>query len=412
MKIYYLVAVFLFANILNAQNKYNLNVGEIKEKKYHSTFDFEDINGKIIIDVKINNKIRKFFLDTGAPTMISNEIASAKNYKKVFKSAVTDANSTTENLEVIQLPEFSVNDITFINNYALKIKDMTIFDCFNVEGIIGSNSLRNSVIDFDFKAKKITITSNFESLGYGPIKENKLLFKDLQSTPILEIKMKLGYFRYSEEVIFDTGDNSFYSISTSNLNKITTLIKENQIPKELQNINQSDLLGIIGSSNGSFTWSLFGNEKNNIQYKFKIQEFDFSGTLFNNIIATTNYGGNSNIGSEILKYGKLTLDYKKEKYYFQVYENQKEINVNHKFKSIYPIVENDKLIVGIVWDSKITDKVNIGDEIMSINNIDLSLLTKCQILKMSFENFKEENKLIMKIKDKATNEIKVVTIQN
>ena len=48
---------FLFVANLNAQNKYTLNVGEIKQKKYHTTFDFENVKGKIIIDVKINNKI-------------------------------------------------------------------------------------------------------------------------------------------------------------------------------------------------------------------------------------------------------------------------------------------------------------------------------------------------------------------
>lgn len=403
---------FLFVANLNAQNKYSLNVGEIKQKKYHTTFDFENVKGKIIIDVKINNKIRKFILDTGAPTSISAEITSEGKFKQIINSEVTDANGTSATIDAIQIPEFSINGLVFLNNYALQIEDISFFKCFNVEGIIGSNSLRNSVVEFDFKAKKITISSNYKSFKYGKIKENELIFKDFQSTPILKVKMKLGHINFNEEVIFDSGDDSFYSISTNNLNQLLSLINEKKIPEELQNISQSDLLGIIASSNGSFSMSLFGKETHNTHYKFKIQDFAFGTTNFDNIIATSTYGNNSRIGSEILDYGKLTLDYKRMKFYFQEYDNQKEINVNHTFKSIFPSFENDKFIVGIIWDGNLKDKIKVGDEILKINDLEFNKLTKCQIMRMSFDDFKGHNNLKVALKDKETNEIKIVDIQN
>jgi hypothetical protein len=403
---------FLFVANLNAQNKYTLNVGEIKQKKYHTTFDFENVKGKIIIDVKINNKIRKFILDTGAPTSISAEIKSEGKFKQITNSEVKDANGKSGNIDAIQIPEFSINGLVFLNNYALQIEDMSFFKCFNVEGIIGSNSLRNSVIEFNFKAKKITISSNYKSFEYGKIKENELIFKDFQSTPILKVKMKLGYLNFSEEVVFDSGDDSFYSISTNNLNQLLSLINEKKMPEELQNISQSDLLGIIASSNGSFSMSLFGNETDNTHYKFKIQDFAFGTTNFDNIIATSTYGNNSRIGSEILNHGKLTLDYKKKKFYFQEYDNQNEINVNHTFKSIFPSFENDKFIVGIIWDGNLKDKIKVGDEILKVNNIEFNKLTKCQIMRMSFDDFKDFDNLKVELKDKETNEIKIVEIQN
>lgn len=403
---------FLFVANLNAQNKYTLNVGEIKQKKYHNTFDFENVKGKIIIDVKINNKIRKFILDTGAPTSISAEIKSEGKFKQIINSELTDANGESGNIDAVQIPEFSINGLVFLNNYALKIEDMSFFNCFNVDGLIGSNSLRNSVVEFDFKAKKVTISSNFKSFEYKKIKENELIFKDFQSTPILKVKMKLGYLNFSEEVIFDSGDDSFYSLSINNLNQLLSLINEKKIPKELQNISQPDLLGIIASSNGSFAFSLFGLESENIHYKFKIQDFAFGTTNIDNIIATSTYGNISRIGSEILNHGKLTLDYKRKKYYFQEYDNQKEIDVNHNFKSIYPSFENDKFIVGIIWDNNLKDKIKVGDEILKINDIEFNKLTKCQIMRMSFNDFKGNNNLKVELKDKETNEIKIVDIQN
>ena len=411
MKMYKILLV-LSINITIAQNISTLNVGHVKEKNYHHTFDFENIKDKIIIDVLINNKIRKFILDTGAPTSISKKIATELNYKVIDSLLMGDANSKTGYLNVVQIPQFSINGLSFFNTYAIEKPEIKFLECFGVEGIIGSNSLRNSVVDFDFKNKKITISSDFKNFNYKGLKGHKLFFKDQQSTPILEIKMKLGYVNYNEELIFDTGDDSFYSIATSNLTQIKKFVDQKKIPKELQNKNLTDLLGIIASSNGSFSFSFFGNDDENAYYKFKIQNFVFGNSLFNNLIATTTYGSNSRIGAEILNHGKLTLDYIKKKYYFKPYENTKEIDVNHKYFGFYPTVINNKFLVGIVWDEKIKNVLKTGDEILKINTIDFSSLSVCEIMKKSFKDFEDDDKLTVTIKQAATNEIKVVEIQN
>ena len=408
-----LILFLLFPFLLNAQDKFSFNVGEIEQEKYHTTFDFENINGTIVIDVLINNCIKKFILDTGAPTSISSELLSELKYETIVKNnKTTDSNGVSSAFDIIQIDEFSVGGVKFLNTYALKITDNSYFKCFNVEGIIGSNSLRNSVIEFDFKAKKITIYESFKSLGYGEIEGNELILDELQSTPILKTKMHMGYLIFNEEVIFDSGDNGFYSISMKSLNQIFTLINEKKIPKELQNLNQSDLLSIIASSNGGFNMSIFGNENTNTHYKFKIQNFAFGFSKFDNIIATSTYGNNSRIGSEILNFGKVILDYKSLKYYFLEYDNQKVIDVNHKFKSIYPSFENDKLIVGIIWDDNLKDKIKVGDQILKINNIELINLTKCRIIAMSFNDLKDCRHLKVELKDKETNQIKIVELLN
>ena len=36
------IFIFLFVSLLNAQDKYSLNGGKIKEKAYHTTFNFKE----------------------------------------------------------------------------------------------------------------------------------------------------------------------------------------------------------------------------------------------------------------------------------------------------------------------------------------------------------------------------------
>lgn len=408
-----IILLFLIAvTNLHAQDNFSLNVGEISEKKYRRTIDFESIKGKIIIEVKINNKVRKFILDTGAPTSVSEKLLAESGYREIRRLPIHDANGKDSEIDIIQLPEFSIGNITFVDSYALKLTDMSLFECFGVEGIIGSNSLRNSVVEFDFKNKKITLTNQIKNLGYSKLKPKKLHFYDRQSSPVLDIKMKLGYLTFNEEVLFDSGDDSFYSLSNRNLSKLLETIEKKEIPAELHNTKTSDLLGIIASSNGSFSLSLNGNANQNDYYKFKIHDFIFGTTRFDNVIATTTFGTNSRIGAEILNYGKLTLDYKRKKYYFQPYDNHTTIDVNHKFESFFPTYENEKFIVGIIWDEKIKDKVKVGDEILKINEVDFTKLSKCDIFISDFSDLKKASTLRLTFKDVETSEIKEVELEN
>lgn len=408
-----IIILFLIAvTHLQAQDNFSLNVGEIKERTYHSKFDFESIKGKIIIDVKFNNKVRKFILDTGAPTSISENLLVESGYKEIQRLPIRDANGKDSEIDIIQLPEFSIGSITFVDSYALKLTDMSLFDCFGVEGIIGSNSLRNSVVEFDFKNKKITLTENVKNLGYSKLKPKKLHFYDQQSSPVLDLKMKLGHLSFNEEVMFDSGDDSFYSLSNRNLTKLLEAIEQKQIPVELQNTKTADLLGIIASSNGTFSLSLNGNANQDEYYKFKIQEFIFGTTRFDNVIATTTFGTNSRVGAEILNHGKLTLDYKRKKYYFQPYDSRTTIDVKHKFESFFPTYEKDKFIVGIIWDEKIKDKVKVGDEILKINEVDFSKFSKCEIFISDFSDLKKASALKLTLKDVENGEIKEVELQN
>lgn len=411
MKIIILL-LFVSLNILNAQNNFSLNVGEIKEKQYHTSFDFEDIKGKIIIDVKINNKNRKFILDTGAPTSISANLLSELNYKTVKKSLVYDANNKVNELEIVEIPEISINGLSFLNSYALKISDMSNLECFNIDGIIGSNTLRNSVVNFDFQNNKITITDNLKNLGFSKLKAHKLFFIDKQSSPFLQVNLKLGNTDGKIMVLLDSGDDSFYTLSKNAYNQIMTQVRAKLPQKQMENSDYFKTLDIIASSKGSFTFSLHGNDDPNIYYKFKVKELNFGNTSFENIISTTTYGNASRIGSEILYHGQLTLDYKKQKYYFQPYDSISKININHKIKSFNPTFENNKFIVGIVWDDELRGRMKIGDEILKINDVNFANLAKCEIYRMSMDDFKESNKLIVTLKDFETNKIKVIEVAN
>lgn len=75
--------LLLNTSFLYGQNVINANQGYVVQEKYFTTIPYEEVKGKIIVDVVINSKKRKFILDTGAVTVISEKLHNELNSKSL-----------------------------------------------------------------------------------------------------------------------------------------------------------------------------------------------------------------------------------------------------------------------------------------------------------------------------------------
>mgnify|MGYP000681061096 FL=1 len=134
--------------------------------------------------------------------------------------------------------------------------------------------------------------------------------------------------------------------------------------------------------------------------KLKIGDIDFK-----NVITKTTYGETSRIGSELLKYGKVTLDYKKERFWLESFDKKKSIELAEKMWPIEPILNNDnEIVVGIIWDNSLKGKINLGDKILKFDTINYENMDYCEILNLILKVNKPKAKLTFQ--DKNTKEIK------
>ena len=407
-----LLIIFLTSKLLNAQQIKNLNAGYIEPKNYHTTFDFEEIDNKIIIQVIVNNKNKRFILDTGAPTSFSEALLSEINYKSIAKDTVSDISGKKDVIAIIQIPEFLISGLSFKNQYALKLTDMTIFECYNVNGILGSNSLRNSVVEFDHNNKKLTISSRFKNFKYQNLLANKLYFFDQQSRPFLKINPKIGNVTLKNEVIlFDSGDSEFYSINSVVRDSLISNADEFYLHSNPYNTTKEDIIGLIANSEGTIEIGLFGAADINLHSQLNVTELPFGNVKFTNLITETTGSKPSRIGYEVLKHGKLIIDYKKAKYYYEPYTNQKFIEIDDKADRLNLSFVNNKLIIGIIWDKSLRDQLKVGDEVLSVNDYNFEGLLFCE----SFDLAKkietlETDKRLLKLRDVETSEIKILEI--
>jgi len=112
--------------------------------------------------------------------------------------------------------------------------------------------------------------------------------------------------------------------------------------------------------------------------KVSIGELNFVGKEFNNMESVT-CKGSSLMGVDMLKYGKVVIDYMRNRFYFFPYESGTE-DMTGKLKNwnvgILPVKGHFEITA--VWDSA-KDLVALGDQVIRVNGKNLSELKQSQL---------------------------------
>ena len=146
----FLIIALTFKSMSYAQS-FDFNQGGFKESKYFIELPYEKVKGKIIINVTLNDKVLKFILDTGAPTAIRKGLSNDDGVQIIASEEITDINGNKSTFQMAKINELFLDESLAINIPAIVFEENILTKCFGVDGIIGSNLLRNSIIQFDDK---------------------------------------------------------------------------------------------------------------------------------------------------------------------------------------------------------------------------------------------------------------------
>jgi len=385
-----IVIFLLLSNYCVAQDV-NFNLGNSKELNYYSEIPFEYVNGKIIVSVLINENKYRFLLDTGAPNLITKRLSTILNLESLQELKISDANQIKSTMNIVQLPNLTIGSIIFENSVALSSQDENnlVFDCFEIDGFIGSNLLRNSIIQIDVKNKILIITNDLKKLNLNNENSSKLSLFGQQSSPFIWLKLTGSKDSGKEQVLLDTGMKGFYDISHKNYIKF----KDEKIFSEVANGKGSESIGLSGTSPESE------------QVRLLLKHMKIANSAFLNISTTTTNDNNSRIGIGLFENGIGTIDFINKKFYFEQYEHNKDLI--EKYLPFSRTIINNKLSIGIVWDEKLKAKINYGDEIIEINGKNYENYKLCDFINKSiFENITVSE---IKIRNKK-GEINIITL--
>jgi len=379
----YLFLLFIASLSVNAQTTI-LNTGGTKSSGYHIILSCEYKNLPIV-EVKIGKKNYRFLFDTGAITSIGEKLINELKAEPVDRINVSDAEGRSDSLYVYSLPEIFLGEVAFNDIPTLQMKQGELNRCLNYDGVIGSNLLRNSVVRFSYVGNTIEIADDPKSFNLKQKYAQKMIVSSFQSSPFFKTVLK-DRRTANVDLLFDSGMSGLYDLSLRHFH----LFRDSKVFSD-----------IIQEGRGRQTYTFSGIAPDTVLYRLRIPRLEIGKTKYENVQINTTIHDNSRIGIEWLKYGVATLDYKNQKFYFEPYP-EAITNLFRKKFPISPIPQGNKLIVGALWNESLNDKINLGDQVLSIDGINFENMDECELFVSDF-NFDKKDSCVFKIRDKQGN---------
>jgi predicted aspartyl protease len=397
MKVLYLFICLLFFNLFYAQQITNLNHEKTDVKNYFTTISYNEIKGKIIMQAELNGKMYNFIFDTGAPTAISQRIVEELNLDAMGKVELRDQSAILDSVKVVNIEKLKLGDVTFKNTPAIIIKDMQLFGCFNIDGFIGSNILGNSVLQISSKNKTLTITDKPGKLNLKKKNSIEMTTKPIQNTPYIKAYYLNGDLSANEtSILVDTGMDGFYDLSVHAYLHFNTTEK-------------IEVFKTLHKANGSYSAGLNGVAQNSDSYKVFMPQLLIGKTNFTNVTVDTTPDYTSRIGSAVLDYGLMTLDFINKRFYFESFEKSETIDVKEKSWPISLSMDGEKIIVGIVWDDKLSGILKPGDEVLEFGKYNYEEMSFCEKVLTKIQTLNDAE--IISVKDVTSGEIKAYRLK-
>ena len=358
-----LVILILFYSFSGHTQKVKFNKGRVEHKGYYTEVAYNELKSKLIIPVIIQDKTYQFLFDTGAPTLISHTLKTKIQTRALSSIRVKDANDSGRPLEVVTIPALEIGGVSFKNSPAI-VNDPAsnfLFDCLDIDGIIGSNLLRNSIVQIDSSKKMIMITDQLSRLTLEGLGSLDMSLSRGQSSPYIWIQLR-GEGKAREQVLFDTGAQGFYDLSSNSF----------QVLDSLKVFSHTE------SAVGYKGVGLFGVSNPVMHYRVQVPELGILGTTFLNVISVSTPASKSRIGADLLAHAKVTLDFKNQKFFLESFKEK--VDLQEEVWAFSPTAKDSSLVVGIVWDKNLVKKAHYGDAILSVNDIETDKMNICDLL--------------------------------
>jgi predicted aspartyl protease len=201
--------IHFFSFNSTAQNL-SLNQGETTQKDYFSSIKFENIGGFIIVKATIQGETHRFILDTGAPNTITKALCDKLNPTFLSEIKMVDGNGTSNQMKIVSINELTLGNVVFNNIPTTVVDSFMLFECMQVDGIIGSNMLRNSTIQISYTDEALILADNATRLNLSENFASNMEL-DEQSNPYIEINLR-GEVEGTDLALFDTGFTGFYDL--------------------------------------------------------------------------------------------------------------------------------------------------------------------------------------------------------
>ena len=272
-----------------------IQYGSVTKVSNIEVVNIEIRNKLIIVPITIKGKEYRFLFDTGAPFSISEELQENTNFKTVSKGNIVDSDYNRKKVKWVQVNSINVGNVSFKNQTAF-VGDFDanpIMNCLEIDGIIGSNLIRQYNWTIDQEKYALSLSSK---TGIDTREESLVLpFKtDNQYNIFVDINIGKSSFK---NVLVDYGSNGSIALS----NEIFALLQEKNIVNKTfieKGINQSGIIGKPVELNRKIAYS---------------DSVRINNLSIENVMLRT--GKTVSLGNDFLSRFKVTIDWNNKNLY-------------------------------------------------------------------------------------------------
>lgn len=205
-----------------------------------TTVDIEIRKDLIFVPVTIHGKKYQFLFDTGAPLSISKQLQNDYAFKIISKGNIIDSDHNRSTVNWARVDSLNIGDVLFMNQTAF-IGDFDanpILSCLEVDGIIGSNLIKQCNWTLDQENKSLLLYSNIDMDAFN--ESITIPFKtDYQYNIFIDLNFGKATVR---KILLDFGSNGSISLN----NDIFTQLEDKGIiskPFLEKGVIQSGIIG-------------------------------------------------------------------------------------------------------------------------------------------------------------------------
>lgn len=355
-------AIFLFLSGCSSVKVVRLmKSGRVAQDDYSVQIPFEYRLGLMVIQVQISGETYDFLLDTGAPNVISRELAEKLGLKRVTQHEVRDSQGQAADLGFTTLKKVSIGGIDFLDTGAIiaELTSSTELACLKVDGLIGSNLMRKATWRIDFQDQMISVAPTAASLRF-PQPTHRLSFETkVTGTPIVDVRLN-GVTEKNVEI--DTGSNGSFSLSK----------------RTLDSLIQNDPAVPVTYGFGRSSAGLHGKGIPDSSFLARVPVITLGNLSLDSTVVDFADQGSSLIGTKFLKHYDLLIDWFSREILL-IPKSEIDDSTFSTFGFSYSLRDN-RLIVSKLYAHLMTqeDGLQLGDQILSMDGISYENLTQAQ----------------------------------
>ncbi|MAY82778.1 MAG: hypothetical protein CMP59_01455 [Flavobacteriales bacterium] len=327
-----------------------LQYGGVLESDYIDTVNVELRNRLIIVPVTIKGKSYRFLFDTGAPFSISREIQDEFDFKLISKGNIIDSDNNREKVDYVSVGNTIIGKTEFIDQTAFvaDFKANAVLNCFEIDGIVGSNLIRHADWLIDMSNKQILFGSDLNE--FFQVMEGEQTFNtDFQYDIELDLQLGSDVFK---KIKLDYGSNGGLDLPRIQFQSLENhhLIHQGY---EIIGEKQTGLLGEVVQS----------------ERKLSISDSLLLGDLQVNDIEVQ-IGGNDVIGTQALEKLVVGINFNEKKIHFSPSLDYDKPFRTYGFYSGHS--DEKEVYVLAVFKGTAADSIGLngGMQIMKANQLD------------------------------------------